>query len=294
MNLKKSGIQLDLVFWLVSQGFSVVPLHLGSKVPKIKWGRYQKVLPTRDELLRWFRVPSNGAVVTGTNSLVVIDFDNIHDYLRWSLWAQSDGPEAARLLLRDAYKVRTSRGIHVYSRSSMDIRNLHYGKIDIKGRGGLVTLPGSIHPSGILYREYQQGSFPVWAKLEDILPTEVLALGVQEVPEWRRREERERLDLSVLDEEQVLNMPVQVDLNEVKRAHRIEDYIEGIEMTGPNWGIAKCPFHEDKNPSFWIDTERQLCGCFSGCTAQPLDVINLVARLNGISNSDAIRELGMR
>lgn len=294
MNLNKSGVQLDLIFWFISMGFSVVPLHIGTKIPKIKWGRYQKVLPTKDELLRWFRVPSNAAVVTGTNSLVVIDFDDISEYLKWSMWAQGEGTETARLILRDSYKVRTSRGIHLYTRCSSDVRNLHFGKIDVKGRGGLVTLPGSIHPSGALYREYQQGGFPVWSEIEQLFATEVLALGVQAVPEWQRRAEAERQDLSVLNEVQVLDMPVQVDLGEIKRRNRIEQFVPGIMMTGPNWGIAKCPFHEDNNPSFWVDTERQLCGCFSGCTAQPLDVINLYSRLHGMSNSEAIRELGMR
>jgi DNA primase len=93
---------------------------------------------------------------------------------------------------------------------------------------------------------------------------------------------------------QVLDMEVGVNVEEVKRSHRIEDYINDITFTGDHWGVAKCPFHEDANPSFWVDTEKQLCGCFSGCTTVPLDVINLVARLNNLSNSDAIRQLGAK
>lgn len=282
------GVQLDLVFWFVARGFSVIPVHLRSKQPKIKWGKYQNQLPTHEELIRWFRVPSNAAVVTGTNNLVVIDFDSVQEYVAWSLWA-IDGPAAAQQILRDAYKVRTSRGIHVYTRSSSTVRNLHFGKIDIKGHGGLVTLPGSIHPCGAVYTEYGGSWFPSWSNLDDILPT------------WLTHEEKVYVaptqtvheDLSMLDKATVLNMPamVSVDLNELKKRYRIENMIEGISFTGDHWGVTKCPFHEDKSPSFWVDTERQLCGCFSGCTTVPLDAVNLYSRIHKISNSDAIREM---
>lgn len=294
--MKTSEIQhvdLPTVFWFVHHGFSVIPCHLGTKIPRIKWGVYKDRLPSDDELLRWFRVPSNGAVVTGTNNLVVIDFDDLTEYIHWSLWAGSEGGAVAQSILRNAYKVRTSRGIHVYTRSTANVGNLHIGKIDIKGRGGLVTLPGSVHPSGAIYAVYQEGSFPTWNALTEVLPKEAVdeLERVQTVMPARRvgREIDGNLTPS-----QVLDMSVSVDLAAVKRAHKIEDFLGDITWTGAHWGVAKCPFHEDVNPSFWVDTERQLCGCFSGCTAKPLDVVNLFARINNISNQEAIRILGER
>lgn len=286
------GVQLDLVFWFIERGFSVIPVHLRSKQPKIKWGEYQHRLPTHDELIRWFRVPSNAAVVTGTNSLVVIDFDSIQEYVTWSMWALS-GPSTAQLILRDAYKVRTSRGIHVYTRSSSNVRNLHYGKIDIKGHGGLVTLPGSIHPSGAIYTEYGGSSFPLWSDIDEVLPKWITV----EEKVWEPPHHTEsHVDLSMLDKATVLDMPamVSVDLNELKKRYRIENMIDGIVMTGPHWGVTKCPFHDDASPSFWLDTEKQLCGCFSGCTAVPLDSVNLYARLNHLSNQEAIITMSMK
>ena len=290
-NLKNSGTPLELVFWFISRGFSVIPCHLGTKIPKIKWGKYQKQLPTESELLRWFRIPSNAAVVTGTNNLVVIDFDDLTEYLRWSLWAATEGSPAAKQVLYDSYKVRTARGIHLYTRCTNDVKNYHLGKIDVKGRGGLVTLPGSIHPSGAIYTEYQTGEFPIWSKLRELFPKETLKLMERvEVPR-KFTNSRTLVDLTPA---QVLDMEVGMNVDEVKRAHRIEDYISDITFTGAHWGVAKCPFHEDTNPSFWVDTERQLCGCFSGCTAKPLDVVNLYARLHNLNNSDAIRHLGAK
>lgn len=291
-NLKRPGTPLEMIFWFVSRGFSVIPCHLGSKVPKIKWGKYQKQLPTESELLRWFHAPCNAAVVTGTNNLVIIDFDDITEYIRWSLWATTEGGQAAKQIVLNAYKVRTSRGLHLYTRCTSDIRNYHFGKIDVKGRGGLVTLPGSIHPSGHVYTEYQTGDFPIWHELTELFPKETLE-KMEKVTVVR-----ERTIVSEMPEytaAQVLNMKTGVtDLNEIKKRHRIEDYLTEITYTGDNWGLTRCPFHDDENPSFWVDTARQLCGCFSGCTARPLDVVNLYARLHNLSNVDAIRELGTK
>ena len=290
-NVKNSGTQLDLVFWFVTRGFSVIPCQLGTKIPKIKWGKYQRELPTESELIRWFRIPSNAAVVTGTNNLVVIDFDDLTEYLRWSLWAGTEGSPAAKQVLFDSYKVRTARGIHLYTRCTSEIKNLHFGKIDVKGRGGLVTLPGSIHPSGAIYTEYQVGEFPIWSELGELFPKETLKLMERvEVP-CKMLVDRDIVEYSTAE---VLDMEVSVNVEEVKRSHRIEDFIDNITFTGDHWGVAKCPFHEDANPSFWVDTEKQLCGCFSGCTTVPLDVINLYARLHNLNNSDAIRYLGAK
>ena len=269
----------------------MIPCHLGTKIPKIKWGKYQKQLPTEGELIRWFRIPSNAAVVTGTNNLVVIDFDDLTEYLRWSLWVGTEGSPAAKQVLYDSYKVRTARGIHLYTRCTSEIKNLHFGKIDVKGRGGLVTLPGSIHPSGAIYTEYQVGEFPIWSELRELFPKETLKLMERVEAPRKMLVDRDIIEYSTA---QVLDMEVSVNVEEVKRAHRIEDYISDITFTGDHWGVAKCPFHEDANPSFWVDTEKQLCGCFSGCTAKPLDVVNLYARLNNLSNQEAIRQLGAK
>jgi len=83
-----------------------------------------------------------------------------------------------------------------------------------------------------------------------------------------------------------------VDLEQIKERYKIEDMLPDVVMySGSHWGVTKCPFHDDENPSFWVDTKAQLCGCFSGCTNVPLDAINLYARLHGISNVAAIKEM---
>jgi len=80
-------------------------------------------------------------------------------------------------------------------------------------------------------------------------------------------------------------------INKIKRRYKITDFFINTEKTSTDgrWLITRCPLHDDHDPSMWIDTAQQLCGCYAGCTPKPLDVINLYARLNGLSNKDAIQ-----
>jgi len=53
------------------------------------------------------------------------------------------------------------------------------------------------------------------------------------------------------------------------------------------WLAARCPFHDDKKPSFWIDVRRQLCGC-QVCGMKPMDAVNLYARMHNMSESASV------
>ena len=58
--------------------------------------------------------------------------------------------------------------------------------------------------------------------------------------------------------------------------------------------IGLCPFHDDKNPSMWVNARWNICRCFKpSCkgAARHLDVINVHAMLRGIGNEYAIQEL---
>lgn len=57
--------------------------------------------------------------------------------------------------------------------------------------------------------------------------------------------------------------------------------------------LGNCPFHADKHPSFWLDVELGLSGCFRpDCGGEkPMDVINLYARHHRISNTEAVHQL---
>ena len=77
-------------------------------------------------------------------------------------------------------------------------------------------------------------------------------------------------------------------ITKVKDSVRIENLFKGSRSsTDGRWFKALCPFHDDHHESFWIDVQRQICGC-QVCGFKPLDAINLYSKMHGISNSEAI------
>jgi hypothetical protein len=71
-----------------------------------------------------------------------------------------------------------------------------------------------------------------------------------------------------------------MEIEAYKRKHRIEDELSraGVKVLGSGKQLkCKCPFHEDGEPSFSIDSEKQLWKCHAGCGGG--SVIDLVMRL---------------
>ena len=146
---------LDHALALWRRGLSVIPVprpdgrHDG-KVPAIAWKRYQSERATEGQIREWFSgTPQNLAIVTGAISgIVVVDADSA-DGRRW----------CARHLKYTPWQVQTARGFHLYYRHpGIDVRNtakLDTGAgriaVDVRGDGGYVIGPGSVHASGHRY-----------------------------------------------------------------------------------------------------------------------------------------------
>jgi len=75
----------------------------------------------------------------------------------------------------------------------------------------------------------------------------------------------------------------QVSILDLARWHGIE-----VKKTGKNY-IARCPFHEDRHPSFVLYPETNTFHCFS--CKRTGDVIKLHQLLTGCDFKSAIREL---
>jgi hypothetical protein len=239
------------------------------------WEPYKTRLPSDTELNTWHCV--NYGVITGWSNLVVLDFDDMDEYGKWRIWSKGK-------IIQRAYQVRTARGVHVYLRLPFPIKSRKAGKIDIKAGGGYVLGPGSIHPSGVIYTAMKVGFFfPLLQTLSEALPAGVL---VEPAPQTTKQKQ------SILyDPWEAASNPVNLNeetITKIREKFRIEDYFPDRISTGGNrWFMTLCPFHEDKHPSFWLDTERQICNCYS-CGGLPMDSINLYARLNGINNHEAL------
>jgi hypothetical protein len=133
-----------------SRGLSVIPLEPKGKKPLVEWKRYQSVKPTDEELQEWFgeHPERNIGIVTGAISgLVVVDLDS---------------PEAIQFAEEQSFPVppivETPRGYHLYFAYPGDrsVRNFQKRDdlpgIDLRGDGGYVVAPPSIHPSGVQYK----------------------------------------------------------------------------------------------------------------------------------------------
>lgn len=131
-------------------GISVIPLKPNSKEPLLNWKEFQSRRAREDEVKGWFQTwkDVNIGIVTGSISGVcVVDLD---------------GPEglaeAKRLGLSSPLTTFGGKGEHLWFKhpaspiSSVTNAVRIYPGIDLRGEGGYVVAPPSIHPNGRRYR----------------------------------------------------------------------------------------------------------------------------------------------
>ncbi len=139
-NIKEQALQY------LAMGLSIVPVGK-DKVALIKWEEFQKRHPTKDEVEQWFQKwpDANIAIVTGqVSGVVVIDFDT---------------PDALAIGkakgLPNTPMVQTARGYHAYLKYREGVRNFQKRAdlpgIDLRGDGGYVVAPPSVHENGHIY-----------------------------------------------------------------------------------------------------------------------------------------------
>lgn len=273
--------------WL-DNGIATIPVRFGQKIAAVDWKQYQTQLPTRNQVMQWFgRGFYNLAIVTGWQGLTVLDWDSLES---WQEWQARTGI--------DTYSVITARGVHSYFYTQQESPTFHkQGLLDIQGPGRYVLGVPSVHPSRAIYQDlYQDMPIMRVQSVYEVIPD--LAQWEKEQPatmatrQGTIEPQPSQLPDNPLD---CLDAPPVPNLTAtIKSRYSILDMFPDAEKTQEHWYITRCPFHDDHNPSFWIDTNKGLCGCFAGCTPKPLDVINLYSRLNNLNNSQAVQVLGDR
>ncbi|HCE18599.1 MAG TPA: hypothetical protein DEQ80_12145 [Anaerolinea thermolimosa] len=265
-------------------GVSVVPVRSRSKTAAVRWAEYTRRLPTPDELVRWFGRPlfRNYGILCGRlhgqpGYLVVLDFDDLDAGVSWLLSMQAQ-----------TYTVATARGLHAYFLTNAPAETTRFGGGDIKA-SGYVLGAGSVHPSGAVYTVLTDAPILNIRSIREVMP---------DLPEPKPEPKPAPPP--------ILSKPASQDpwdTAEWQRSNLIEtirakfnllDFLPGAQKTSPDgrWWIARCPLHDDHNPSLWVDLKRGLCGCYAGCNGgRPMDVINLVAALWNCSNAEAIERL---
>jgi hypothetical protein len=158
----KAVTALDAALKLLKKGLSLLPVPYRSKKPKHSWKRFQAERPTEDEVKAWFaNGPSNYGIVTGALSrIAVIDCDSPEAaaYVEKKYptsWIQTTSRGKQFLFRHPGGKVPTVAGL-----------TLDAFKIDVRGDGGFIVGPNSVHPSGAVYTTNEPG----WGGTPDDLP----------------------------------------------------------------------------------------------------------------------------
>lgn len=129
---------------LVELGFSVFPVERAGKKPLVPWKAYQTVRADLSTVRGWSQRDCNIGIATGAISgAIVLDLDTA-DAVR----------EAEALGIPATLSVKTGKGLHVYFRhpgGTIGNRTGLRPGWDIRGDGGYVVAPGSLHPSGAVY-----------------------------------------------------------------------------------------------------------------------------------------------
>lgn len=139
----------------IQRGFSVIPIRPGDKRPLAPWKEFQERYATDEELVAWFggESPVNIGIVTGKISrITVLDIDS------------EEALAAARERgLPPTPSVKTARGFHFYFAYKIGVGNFQKRAdlpgIDLRGDGGYVVGPPSVHESGSVY-EWADGQLP--------------------------------------------------------------------------------------------------------------------------------------
>lgn len=87
-----------------------------------------------------------------------------------------------------------------------------------------------------------------------------------------------------------MSTPVEQIKERLSIADVISSYIT-LEPSGVNYK-AKCPFHNEKTPSFFVSTERNSYYCF-GCSAKG-DIFAFVENFEGVDFRGALKTLATR
>jgi len=282
----------------VSRGVGVCPIPYRRKIPMQPWQIYETHLPTDKELRQWF--PSelrNYGVVLGWQRLAVLDFDEMDAFYQWQMWTIDNCR-----LLDNALRVKTGRGVHIYMHLLEELSNTKMPGIDFKVHGFVIG-PGSTHPSGAKYTQMTPFEIPIIEKLADVLPAETLelstlyseeepipvnwvntpggvvpaSLGALSSDPWEQAEQGAMFDqLSPVER--------------IKSRWRLEAFFPGEKQDRGGYLHVCCPFHQDQQPSAWVNVQRQLFGCHS-CNFKPMSVIGFYAALHQVEIKAAIAEM---
>lgn len=145
-------------------GWSVLPIRRADKKPALNsWREYQTARPERYDLEQWFAASSDllnvGVIAGKISNLAIVDFDGYSGNDPTAFLRSHNLPTNAPIAI-------TGKGFHVYYkhpggtvRNGVRLGALSGVAIDLRGDGGYVVAPPSVHESGREYHWFDRTPF---------------------------------------------------------------------------------------------------------------------------------------
>lgn len=258
-----------------NEGIATVPVQPRGKACLLPWRKYESSPPPRQLLYKWFgNGVMNLAVICGSGNLLALDFDSVENYQSWRT-------KASRLA--ETYTEITARGVHAFFIVDVPISK-RFAECEALGAGHLCVVAPSVHETGHVYRPVDAGApiirtktddiFSILSDLPDVKPTRTNGTATKPIPQ-------DRDDL----------------IGKIKQRFPLSAYASTLTDLSPSgsggrYFIGRCPLHDDDHPSFWVDAERDIWGCFAGCNGgKPGDLLNLYSLVNRCSIAETIKQL---
>jgi hypothetical protein len=254
---------------------------------------WQTRLPPKKVVEHWFRDDDNniGVICGGKKNLSIIDFDDIDSYYDWRK-TMIKRDDCWRRVATSSYRVRTSRGMHVYlnTKNPEPSRKYPETKIDIRCSGNYTLVPPSIHPTGTPYEALGRISdiamvdsmysvFP-FATIPQVEPGGIILRDLDIFEQGAQNH-------TIIDIKSRVNI-----LQFVGQFTRLrKGSVDGRWW----WGRCINPGHADRNPSMRIDAVNGRVKCMSsGCKLYHdigYDIIDVYCLLHNTDVKQAVKEL---
>lgn len=268
MRVEHQHKKLNICKWWLDRGFYLLPAQTDKKYLLQGWGEYRRQITNFEQAVKIFdhvTTRSNLAVLA-PRGRYILDFDNPDLYASWTV----KHPEIAK-----SYTERTPRGgAHVFLIGTPP--------------GGLTLRDGVelkrvclVHPSVVGGVAYVAGSGEILEK-DPVSAFSSLSKPGHKTAYILRLEQDRPIPSARPSNDLIEQIKAYWSTDRVFQTYRPDIKLtpSGVMLTGC------CPFHEDKRPSFFINTQTGFWKCHS-CGASG-DVINAYARFQGISNREAI------
>jgi Bifunctional DNA primase/polymerase, N-terminal/Protein of unknown function (DUF3987)/Primase C terminal 1 (PriCT-1) len=250
---------------LLQAGKPVFPVNRLNKRPHVQWKEFQTRLPGREEVQTWWTLWPEASIGMATgrlSGLLVIDTDSAQSTQLF----EAEFPEVCATL-----QVQTSRGKHFYfiyeDGVRIDAGKLLGPEIDIRGQGGFVIVPPSIHAQETVYRwlnKNKPSQLPEALRVRLLVSSESTKRSVETVQETIHEGQRNASLTSLAGSMRRRGMSeasIQAALQEENRI-RCNPPLSGSEVEAIAKSVARYPAAHTREHL----TPKSLCGNELGVT----------------------------